>query len=178
MGYRIFHDCFTTGFLIFAGTYLSKERFLRVVHAQADEVLSANQPLLNEISQLLASGKPVDYERISEIRSYLQNQRQDLPELTIIYSGNFTGQPALYQTPTYFPHDDKGKVEYNPVYFRCAKNLDCDYFAKFFAGEKVEAFQKYTLRDNQFYIYIPFTGKESRFVLLFERTNSYGKIGS
>jgi hypothetical protein len=172
-----FTTAFLLVFLIFAGTYLSKERFLRVVHTQADEVLSANQPLLNEISQLLASGKPDDYERISGIRSYLQNQRQDLPELTIIYSGNFTGKPALYQTPTYCVHDDKGNAKYDPVYFRCTKNLDCDYLAKFFSGEKVEAFQKYTLRDNQFYIYIPFTGKESRFVLLFERTNSNGKIG-
>jgi hypothetical protein len=173
---------FTTAFLlvslIFAGTYISKERYLRVVRTEADEVLKTNQPLLNEISRLLASGKPEDYNRIGEIRSFLQSQRQDLPELTIIYSGNFSDKLAFYQAPTYFSYSDSEISRFTPEYFRCAKNLDCDYLTRFFSGEKVEVFQKYTLRDNQFYIYIPFTGNESRFVLLFERTNSYGKIGS
>jgi hypothetical protein len=49
---------------------------------------------------------------------------------------------------------------------------------KFFSGEKIEVLQKYTIRDGQFYIYIPFTGNGARFVLLFDRRNSYGKVGS
>jgi hypothetical protein len=56
--------------------------------------------------------------------------------------------------------------------------LDCDYLTKFFSGEKVDILRKYTVRDDQFYIYIPYSGKESRFVLLFNRSNSYGKLGS
>jgi len=61
--------------LVFGGTYLSKERFLGVVHTQADEALRANNNLLGEIGRLLASGKPEDFKRISEIRTFLQNQR-------------------------------------------------------------------------------------------------------
>jgi hypothetical protein len=75
--------------LIFVGTYFSKERYLGVVRAQADEVLKANNNLLEETSRLLASGKPEDYKRIIEIRKFLQSQRSDLPELTVIYSGTF-----------------------------------------------------------------------------------------
>src|SRR5262245_20870304 len=59
--------------LVFGGTYLSKERYLGVVRAQADEVFQSNQGLLDEISRLLASGKPEDYKRIGEIRAFLQN---------------------------------------------------------------------------------------------------------
>ena len=164
--------------LILGGTYLSKERFLAVVHHQADEVLNENRVLLNEISRLLASGKPEDYKRIFEIRTYLQNQRNDLPFLALIYSGKFENKTAFYGIASeYFPGDFEKKT-YTPNYFRCTANRDCDFLKRFFSGEKVDVLEKYTIRDNQFYIYIPFEGKESRFVLSFSRGNEYGKIGS
>jgi hypothetical protein len=161
---------------IFVGTHLSKERYLGVVRAQADEVLKANTGLLEEISRLLASGKPEDYKRILEIRTFLQNQRSELPQLTIVYSGKFEGRLAFYRVE-YFEWKQNGSV-YTPTYFPCTKNLDCEYLTKFFSGEKVDILQQYTVGDDQFYIYMPFSGTESRFVLLFERRNSYGKIGS
>lgn len=160
--------------IVFGGTYLSKERYLGVVHAQADEVLKQNEGLLDETSRLLASGK---FERISEIRSFLESQRSGLPQLTLIYQGKFTGKPAFYGISGYFSGNEE-KRAYNPQYFSCTANRDCDYLTKFFAGEKTDILQKYTFRSDQFYIYIPYTGKETRFVLLFERSNSYGKLGS
>jgi hypothetical protein len=160
--------------LVFGGTYLSKERYLGVVHAQADEVLKENQGLLEEVSRLLASGKPEDYKRISEIRTFLDNQRSDLPQLTVIYSGRFEDRVAVYRVGDYFPENGT----FTPVYFPCTRNLDCEYLTRFFSGEKVDNLQKYSLRNDEFYIYIPFIGNESRFVLLFDRRNSYGKFGS
>jgi hypothetical protein len=162
--------------LIFAGTYLSKERYLGVVRSQADGVLKSNNSLLEETSRLLASGKPDDYKRIIEVRNFLWHQRSDLPELTMIYSGKFADKLALYKVEDSGWDEQKGV--YTPTYFECAQNLDCDYLTRFFSGEKVDVLQKYTIRNDQFYIYIPFTGKNARFVLLFSRQNSYGKIGS
>jgi len=161
---------------IFVGTYLSKERYLGVVRAQADDVLRANIGLLEETSRLLASGKPQDYLRIIEIGKFLGHQRSDLPQLTMIYSGKFADKLAFYSVEN--GNWDEQKGVYTPSYFTCTKNLDCDYLARFFSGEKVDVLQKYTMRNDQFYIYIPFTGTEARFVLLFARQNSYGKIGS
>jgi hypothetical protein len=163
--------------IVVGGTYLSKERYLGVVHAQADEVLKQNEGLLDEVSRLLASGKFEDYKRIFEIRSFLENQRSGLPQLTLIYSGTFTGKPAFYGINGYFNADHEKRI-YTPQYFACTANRDCDYLTKFFAGEKADILQKYTFRSDQFYIYIPYTGKDTRFVLLFERSNSYGKLGS
>ncbi len=162
--------------LIFAGTYLSKEKFLGVVRGQADEVLGKNRDLLEEVSRLLASGKPEDYKRIYEIRNFLQNQRSELPQLTLVYSGQFEGKLTFYRVE-YYDWSQKPSV-YNPTYFQCTKNLDCEYLTKFFSGGNVDVFQKYTMREDQFYIYIPFVGKDARFVLLFDRRNSYGKVGS
>ena len=163
--------------LVFGGTYLSKERFLGLVHTQADEVLKTNRNLLEEVSRLLASGKEEDYRRIAEIRTFLQNQRSGLPQLTVIYSGKFADKVAFYKVNEYFPEYQETKA-YAPTYFTCTQNLDCDYLTRFFSGGKVDILQKYTLRGDQFYIYMPFIGNETRFVLLFDRRNSYGKLGS
>lgn len=168
----------TVAAVIFGGTYFSKQRFLSVVHTQADDVLKENKNLLDEVSRLLASGKVEDYKRIFEISTFLASQRSGLPQLTLIYSGTFGNKLALYDiNSSYFPGDIK-KGTYTPAYFPCTKNRDCDYLGKFFSGEDVPVLEKYTVRDDQFYIYVPITSKETRFVLLFERTNSYGKLGS
>ena len=39
--------------IVFVGTYFSKERYLKVVHEQADEVLKDNHGSLEQISRLL-----------------------------------------------------------------------------------------------------------------------------
>lgn len=162
---------------VFAGSYLSKEKYLGIVRDQAQEVVEQNRDVLEEASSLLSSGKPQDYKRAFEIRSFLENQRSGLPQLTLIYSGKFADKPALYKVTDYFS-GDAAKGIYNPAYFACTKNLDCDYLTRFFSGNNVDILQKYTVRDEEFYIYMPFIGRQARFVLLFERRNSYGKIGS
>ena len=163
--------------IIFAGTYFSKEKFLSVVENQADEVLKENESMLTEVDSLLASGKPADFKRITEIIGFLKNQRRNLPELTLIYSKNTLDKPAIYKIENYFS-GDVAKNEYNPQYYPCDPNLDCEYLKTFFAGKNVERLKKYTLRDDEFYIYIPVIKGHSRFMLIFDRRNSYGKLGS
>ena len=163
--------------VVFAGTYLSKERYLGVIRAQADDVLKENGNLLAEIGRRLSSGKSDDFQRVGQIRTFLESQRSGLPSLTVIFAGKFEGRLALYKIDSALPYDEQGK-EYEPPYFACTQNLDCEYLMTFFSGGKVDALQKYTVRDEQFYIYIPYVGKDSRFVLLFNRMNSYGKLGS
>ena len=164
--------------LVFGGSYLSKRKYLGIVYSQAEEVVEKNKDVLEEVSRLLASGKARDYKRISEIQSFLQNQRNGMPELTVIYSGKFADKLAFYQIGSYVGRDEDEKGTYTPVYFPCTKNLDCDYLTKFFSGESLGRLQRYTFRDDEFYIYVPVPGKQARFVLLFERKNSYGKVGS
>lgn len=162
---------------VFGGTYLSKEKYIELIRSQAEEVLKENNDLLENVGALLSKAKPEDFKRIHEIQDFLEKQRADFPEMTLIYSGLFEGKQVLYQTQSYF-NGNVEKNEYTQAYYTCAKDFDCDYLKEFFAGEKKEALQKYSMHDDEFYIYIPFVGKNSRFVLLFERRNSYGKIGS
>jgi hypothetical protein len=163
--------------MIFVGTYLSKEKYVAIVRAQANEVLQENDDLLEKIGALLTSGKVADFKKLYDIREFLERQRSGLPQLAIIYASDFEGKPALYAIRRSFG----GNVEkdiYVPNYFECTKGLDCDYLKRFFSGEDVGILQQSTFRDDNCYIYIPHVGKDARFILLFRRENSYGKIGS
>lgn len=164
------------GFL-FGGTYFSKEKYIALVQSQAEDILKENSELLENIGDLLSKAKPEDFKKIYEIKDFLEKQRKDLPSLTLIYARPFEGKQALYQTEYYFSGDVE-KNKYNQVYFTCTEGFDCEYLKEFFSGEKKDALQKYSMSDNEFYLYVPFVGKTSRFVLLFERTHRYGKIGS
>ncbi|WP_428564936.1 MAG: hypothetical protein ACP59X_03115 [Solidesulfovibrio sp. DCME] len=163
--------------IIFAGTYVSKQRYLAVVRSQANEVLQQNGDLLEKAGALLTSDKPADFKELYNIRTFLEQQRRDLPRLTIIYAGKFDNKLALYEIGGSF-QGNLEKNTYSPQYFKCTKGLDCEYLKRFFSGENVDSLQHFTFRDDQFYIYIPHTGNGSRFVLLFSRQNSYGKFGS
>jgi hypothetical protein len=163
--------------IIFAGTYFSKEKFLSVVENQADEVLKENESMLTEIDTRLTSAKPADFKRLTEIIGFLENQRRNLPQLTLIYSKDIVGKPAIYRVDNYF-YGNLEKNEYTPQYYACEPNIDCDYLKKFFAGDTAELLKKYTLRDDEFYIYVPVIKGHMRFMLMFDRRNSYGKLGS
>jgi hypothetical protein len=101
------------------------------VREQAEDVLKTNETLLNEIGHLLSSGKYEDYKRVDEVRTFLQNQRSGLPQLTIIDSGNFEGKTAIYKVGDYFGYS-RSDQEYRPVYFPCTQGLDREYLTKFF----------------------------------------------
>lgn len=161
---------------VFLGTYLSKERYLQVVGQQVAEVVKDSRPSFEELGHLLAAGKPEDFKRIGEIHTYLATRRPDLSQLTIIYSGKLGDKVVFFKTQPYYYNP---KVQDNPkIYYTCAPKIDCNYLNKFFAGENVDILREYTIRDDRFYFYVPITTSDSRFVLLFERWNSYGKVGS
>jgi len=163
--------------LVCVGTYLSKERYLQVVGQQVNEVVRDNRPSFEEMAHLLVSGKPADFKRIAEIHNYLATRRPDLSQLTVIYSGKISDKVVLYKDTGSYYYDPA--VERDPkTYYTCTPKMDCDYLTRFFSGENVAILRKYTIRDDRFYFYVPVTTSDSRFVLLFERWNSYGKIGS
>ncbi len=105
------------------------------------------------------------------------HMRELIADMSVNDPEEYAGQMAFYRVNEYFPGDVEKGV-YTPVYFPCTRSMDCDYLTRFFSGNKVDMLQKYTVRDDQFYIYIPYIGKQARFVLLFDRRNSYGKLGS
>jgi len=164
-----------TMIVILAGTVLSEKKYLSIVHQQANEVLNNNDDLLSKIGTLL-SNDTKNMPAIADINKFLANQRADLPQLTLIYSGNFEGKMALYELGTYFSENDKGIAL--RTYYQCSKSIDCDYLKSFFSGNSAEILQRNTRRNDMFWIYFPFERGGSKFVFMFKKHQNYGKIGS
>jgi hypothetical protein len=77
----------------------------------------------------------------------------------VIYSGKFADKLAFYRVNEYFPESQEARA-YTPTYFTCTQNLDCEYLTRFFSGERIGILEKYTIREDQFYIYVPVVGNE------------------
>ncbi len=163
---------------IFVGTSLSQQNELNNVRAKADEVLKENDKSITDIAAALASGQSDDYTRISQICRFLQERRRGLPRVSVIYSGKFEDKPALFQIQS--GHRSIVNPEkYDPEYFSCTQDFDCDYLNSFFAGKNVAVMQKFSKEDqNAFCIYIPIVRKDTRFILTFDRRNYYPNYGS
>jgi hypothetical protein len=162
--------------VIAVGQISSERRYLKVVRDQADEVLKQNEGLLQKIGEHLKSDTPKALMSIPEILKFFANQRRDLPRLTLIYPGSFEGRPTLHaldQNDSWNP-----ALPFKKDYFQCTKELDCAYLTDFFSGKKAEILTHLTRRDDDFSIYLPFEQAGARFVLLFSKRQSYGKLGS
>ena len=159
--------------LIFTSTFYSKEKYMGIVRSQSEKVTQENTAQLEQISTLLASNDVEDFKKINEIKEFLERQKKELPYLTIIYSRDVIGKPALYQTQDYY-----SDTTLDHAYYSCSGSVDCDYLANFFAGKPTQKMEKYKMNDDKFSIYIPYIGKNNRFIMLFQKYNQYGKLGS
>lgn len=161
---------------IFASTKLSRHKYLLTVRQSAEQVVRENEDLLEQISQKLASGQPEDYKSAWNIREFLGKQRAGLPELKVVYCGKFQDKLAFYLLESSIHWHLRDPDSFTSQYYACTPNVDCEYLNQFFSGGTSEILQRNTGED--FSIYVPFIGKEARFVLLFSHKNRYGKIGS
>jgi hypothetical protein len=163
--------------LVFVGTYFSEQKFLRVMRSQADDVIGKNPELIEKIANHLEKNSSQEYWEVAKILKFLASQRRDLPHITLIYVSQFEGKPARYGIESYIWQEKESK-DYQPPYYQCAQDLDCEYLESFFNGKSNRVLEKLQRKDDSFDIFFPFEKHGIRFVLRFDRTQRYGKIGS
>jgi hypothetical protein len=166
---------FSSVALIAGGTWASERRFLAVVEKQTEEILSQNKDLVARLGVLIQGQSRKEFEEVSSILHFLGSQRRNLPNLTLIYDGTFENKPALYQANAYLPKD---VGPYVPRYYECYQERDCQYLKDFFSGKQPPKLSSFSRSSGTFYIYYPVETGKRRFILLLERNNSYGKLGS
>ncbi len=159
--------------IIGVGTWSSQQRFLSVVQEQTQEMLAQNQDIVDRIGSRLAAGQRSDFEQIAKAITFLKAQRRDLPNLTVIYGGKFSGKDALFQANDYVPSD-----RFEPRYYECRQNRDCEYLKAFLGGKDQPVLKHIDRSSDDFYLYYPVVTEGARFVLLLERHQRYGKLGS
>jgi hypothetical protein len=161
------------------GTLYSRQKYKSFISKQAQEIIQTNQDLMKKIGVSLSTRRPEDFDSIADTLKYLTRQRRDFPGVLLIYGAKFQDKSALYQIGPW-----SGSVTVNNVkkfdgdYYTCAKETDCEYLNKFFAGEIQENLDVVKSRSDEYFIYRPIVEGESRFVLLFSKVENYGKFGS
>lgn len=170
-----------TTFLV-GSSYFSKKTYMSLVRSQAEDILQHNSSLLDQIAtKLAANGDARDYKEISDILKFLQSQRANLPNITLLYSGTFASKTTYYQLTgdgRYSLEAPKPGDSYAHVYFSCKPEIDCEYIQNFFSGNNAEPMEHFSFRSDEFTIYLPYVINGKRFILLFARWNRYGKLGS
>lgn len=162
---------------IFVSTRIARLKKLQTLRNSIDQMLEQNEDMLEKISGKLASGERQDMQQVCDIREYIKNQRADFPDLTIIFPGTFERRVTFHYLDKYTHiSEEKDAQKFTAKYFACTPNYDCEFLNSFFSGEPAETLQHGS--DNDFKIYVPIKGKETRFVLLFSQRDTFGKIGS
>ncbi len=162
--------------VVAGGARLSERKFLAVVRGQAEEILSENDDAVVKIGVALKAKRLEALSDMPDLIHFLESRRRDLPDLELIYAGEFQGKRALRVIRKYNWNGPQAQKA-PPPYFECDRSVDCDYLSRFFDGQKSDVLEKISDRDS-YRIYFPEERDGMRFVLLFGRTQSYGKLGS
>lgn len=171
--------CILVGTFVVLSSIWSEKRQLEVVTTTAADVVEQNKEVITSIAGILAQKDNKHFLEISPKLNFIEKQRAGLPDLRLLYQGNFEGRPATYEIESYNYYSGPKKDEvYNPKYYSCEKGTDCEYLNDFFAGRINNKLKNYQRHKDEYSVYIPVVEGKARFILLFKKYERYGKVGS
>lgn len=153
----------------------SEERKFKLVEELANEVLEGNIKLIEKVADDLKSEEVVRLAAIPKKLEFLKMQRQDLPELLMIYSEDFEGQRA-YRVINSWNVNPLIKDQKYPFY-SCSKDIDCEQLKTFFEGGSLKKFSVKQKGLDEYSVYYPFELNSARFILLFNKGMRFGSGG-
>lgn len=154
---------------------LSESRKLKVVETQATEVLNGNSAIVEKIALELKTQNISEMSKISLKLDFLKKQRQNLPDLVLIYSDTFEGQLAFRMIDSWSYNIEKTKETF-PL-FSCSKNVDCEQLKTFFESGVLKSFSVKQSENNEYSVYYPYELNGVRFVLMFNKGMRFGSVG-
>ena len=154
----------------------SESRKFKLVEDLSNEVLSGNRLLVEKIAIDLKTGT---VDRLSEIPKkleFLKKQRQDLPELVLIFSEDFEGQRA-YRVINSWNFSPLSKDNSKYPFYSCAKDIDCEKLKTFFESGGVTRFSVKQNGLDEYSVYFPYELNGVRFILMFNKGIRFGSVG-
>ncbi len=170
--------------IVIAGSKISDERVISAGRKQAEAVMDENQKMFEDILVKVSAIKKVDEEMPPEVLdslNFLQHQRADLPSLTIITSTSYGNQRALFEFSAlseWEHHQHKECDRCKAQYFSCRAEIDCDYLKDVFSGKSRDPKTYFDRKRDELRLYFPVETAGTKAVLLFNRSQRYGKLGS
>jgi hypothetical protein len=158
---------------LFLGDYLTRQNEKNKIISEADDILTRYKTSIDKIPFGLADTSKIG--EIPEILNFLSNQKAEFPSVSIITSDKFNGQLTFLEINEYDGHKSLKKPFYDNSFYKC-QIQDCDYLNSFFNGKTKE--KHFWTDKNDYRLYFPFESKGRKFIMLFTKTQRYGKMGS
>jgi hypothetical protein len=161
------------GGFLFLGDYLTRQNEKNKLISECEETLSRYGKSIKDLSTALTDTALIG--EIPDILKFLSEQKQEFPGIILITSDYYKEQLTFLEITSHTEKSDLKKEMFNLSFYRCSKN-DCEYLKEVFETDKPDYFF-WSEKDN-YKLYYPVTTGEKKFILLFSKYESYGKIGS
>jgi len=158
---------------LFLGDYQTRKNTRDKLTDSSDYIVKTYAESINKLGPCLVDTGKVA--RIPEILKFLSDQKSEFPSVLLITSGKYDGQLTFLEIGQYDGERSLKKPLYGNSFYRC-EDYDCKYLTEFFTGKASRTF--FWTRENDYKLYYPFDMRGVRFILLFTKHQSHGKIGS
>ncbi len=163
---------FVTGAL-FAGDYYSRKILKSNLYQECKDLIDRNNKILNDLSIDIKEKSKVF--EIPKILGFLENQKKEFPTVTLILPVEYKDQLTFIKINSWSDSVNLAKDYYNLSVYPCEK-FDCDYLTQIFTTSDT-TYLLWTSKNN-YRLYFPIKKNDTKFILLFDKTERYGRAGS
>ena len=161
------------GGFLFVGDTLTRLKEKKVLTKQCEEIILQSDSSIIQISKSLTDTSLIG--DVPEILEYLANQKEEFPNIQLITSETYKGQLVLLCIHSLTdPVDLKKPLYGNSLY--ASNQYDGDYLKSIFTSENKEIY--FWSKGDDYKLYYPIDKGGKKYVFLFSKSNSYGKLGS
>jgi hypothetical protein len=159
--------------LLFLGDFLTRQHEKDKLVNEANDIVTRYSTSINKIPAGLSDTSKV--KEIPELLRFLSNQKEKFPSVRLIVRDKFEGQPIYLEITSWENSESLKKPFYNNSFYKC-EIQDCDYLEKVFTGNTTDT--HFWTGENDYKLYVPFDRGKKKFILLFNKYERHGKVGS
>jgi hypothetical protein len=157
---------------LFLGDFLSRQVEKKKLISEANDIVTRYEQSIDKIPAAL--NDTTRAHEIPEVLKFLSNQKEKFPSVSLIVSAQFDGQLTFLEI-NQWDNEVVKKPFFGNSFYKC-EIQDCDYLEKIFTGQTTDT--HFWTENNDYKLYFPFDKKNKKFILLFNKYQRHGKVGS
>lgn len=161
------------GGFLFIGDSLTRLKEKKMLTKQCEEIILQSDSSITQISGSLTDTSLIG--DVPAILEYLGSQKEEFPSIELITSDKYKGQLVLLKITAYTDKENLKKPLYgNSLY--ASNQYDSDYLKSIFTTNRKDLY--FWSKEDDYKLYYPIDRGGKKYVILFSKSNRYGKIGS
>ena len=158
---------------LFLGDFLTRVHEKNELIKESNDIIARYDKSITDIANAL--NDTARLKEVPAILDFLSSQKYEFPDVRLITSNQFNGQLTFLAID---PNDEEKKLAkpfFGNSFYKCQK-FDCEYLENYFTGKTREQF--FWTEDNDYRLYYPFERSKQKFILLFNKYQRGGRLGS